>query len=56
VATLGSAAPFHAQIRETLLARILDGTYKSHERMPSKYSLFAAFSVRIFVPENYLEN
>ena len=40
-----SSTPLHAQIRELLRARILDGTYRSHERMPSEYALVAAFGV-----------
>ena len=40
-----SAAPLYTQIREMLRNRILDGTYKSHERMPSENELVASFGV-----------
>ncbi|RBB41385.1 GntR family transcriptional regulator [Burkholderia reimsis] len=40
-----SAAPLYVQIKDTLRARILDGTYAPHSRMPSEHELCAAFSV-----------
>jgi GntR family transcriptional regulator len=40
-----SATPLYTQIRETLRNRILDGTYTSHERMPSEHELVASFGV-----------
>ncbi|KML14314.1 MULTISPECIES: GntR family transcriptional regulator [Burkholderia] len=40
-----SAAPLYVQIKDTLRARILDGTYAPHSRMPSEHELCAAFGV-----------
>ena len=40
-----SSMPLYTQIRETLRNRILAGTYKSHECMPSENELVAAFGV-----------
>ncbi|MDN7888474.1 GntR family transcriptional regulator [Burkholderia cepacia] len=40
-----SAAPLYVQIKDTLRARILDGTYAPHGRMPSEHELCAAFGV-----------
>ncbi|HGO6123410.1 TPA: GntR family transcriptional regulator [Burkholderia cepacia] len=39
------AAPLYVQIKDTLRARILDGTYAPHSRMPSEHELCAAFGV-----------
>lgn len=40
-----SAAPLYVQVKDTLRARILDGTYAPHSRMPSEHELCAAFGV-----------
>ncbi|MCA8354784.1 GntR family transcriptional regulator [Burkholderia cepacia] len=40
-----SAAPLYVQIKDALRARILDGTYAPHSRMPSEHELCAAFGV-----------
>ena len=40
-----SPVPLYTQIREQLRKRILDGTYRSHEQMPSEHELVAAFGV-----------
>ncbi|TDA43886.1 GntR family transcriptional regulator [Burkholderia pyrrocinia] len=40
-----SAAPLYVQIKDTLRARILDGTYAPHRRMPSEHELCAMFDV-----------
>jgi len=40
-----SAAPLYVQIKDTLRARILDGTYAPHSRMPSEHELCATFDV-----------
>ncbi|CAM2197283.1 GntR family transcriptional regulator [Paraburkholderia kururiensis] len=37
--------PRYAQIKDILRARILDGTYAPHGRMPSEYELCASFGV-----------
>ena len=39
------ALPRHAQIRETLRRRILDGTYAPHSLMPSESQMITAFGV-----------
>jgi len=39
------AVPLYTQIREALRNQILDGTYTSHERMPSEHELVASFGV-----------
>lgn len=40
-----SATPLHAQIRETIRRRVLDGTYAPHSQMPSESQMMASFSV-----------
>ncbi|WP_175655554.1 GntR family transcriptional regulator [Burkholderia ambifaria] len=40
-----SAAPLYVQIKDTVRARILDGTYAPHSRMPSEHELCAMFDV-----------
>ncbi|KVH61864.1 GntR family transcriptional regulator [Burkholderia sp. MSMB1072] len=40
-----SAAPLYVQIKDSLRARILDGTYAPHSRMPSEHELCAMFDV-----------
>lgn len=40
-----SPIPFYAQIKETLRSRILDGTYKPHQQMPSESEMIEAFKV-----------
>ncbi|AOR66434.1 GntR family transcriptional regulator [Burkholderia stabilis] len=40
-----SAAPLYVQIKDMLRARILDGTYAPHSRMPSEHELCAMFDV-----------
>ncbi|MGR3905585.1 GntR family transcriptional regulator [Burkholderia sp. SR8] len=40
-----SAPPLYVQIKDTLRARILDGTYAPHSRMPSEHELCAMFDV-----------
>ncbi|WP_175923396.1 GntR family transcriptional regulator [Burkholderia latens] len=40
-----SAAPLYVQIKDTLRARILDGSYAPHSRMPSEHALCAMFDV-----------
>lgn len=40
-----AAVPLYTQIREALRNQILDGTFKSHERMPSEHELVAEFGV-----------
>jgi GntR family transcriptional regulator len=37
--------PLYARIKDTLRARILDGTYAPHSQMPSEYALCAMFDV-----------
>ncbi|WGS47767.1 GntR family transcriptional regulator (plasmid) [Burkholderia sp. JSH-S8] len=37
--------PLYAQIKDALRARILDGTYAPHSRMPSEYELCATYGV-----------
>ncbi|WP_322056338.1 GntR family transcriptional regulator [Paraburkholderia sp. J63] len=37
--------PLYAQIKDTLRARILDGTYAPHSQMPSEHALCAMFEV-----------
>jgi GntR family transcriptional regulator len=37
--------PRHAQIRETIRRRVLDGTYAPHSQMPSESQMMAAFDV-----------
>jgi GntR family transcriptional regulator len=40
-----SPVPLHAQIREILRRRILDGSYAPHSRMPSESQMISAFGV-----------
>jgi GntR family transcriptional regulator len=40
-----STMPFYVQIKEILRARILDGTYKPHQQMPSESEMMQAFKV-----------
>jgi GntR family transcriptional regulator len=40
-----SAVPMHAQIREIIRRRVLDGTYAPHSQMPSESQMMEAFSV-----------
>ncbi|KRB99954.1 GntR family transcriptional regulator [Hydrogenophaga sp. Root209] len=40
-----SPKPLYEQIKEILRARVLDGTYKPHEQMPSESEMMAAFNV-----------
>ena len=40
-----SAGPLYVQIKDILRARILDGTYAPHSRMPSEHELCAMFDV-----------
>jgi GntR family transcriptional regulator len=40
-----SPQPLYAQIKDTLRARILDGTYAPHSQMPSEHELCAMFDV-----------
>lgn len=40
-----SPQPLYVQIRHTLRARILDGTYAPHSQMPSEHELCAMFDV-----------
>ncbi|UEP47003.1 GntR family transcriptional regulator [Burkholderia ambifaria] len=40
-----SAGPLYVQIKDILRARILDGTYAPHSRMPSEHELCAMFGV-----------
>jgi GntR family transcriptional regulator len=42
---IASPMPFYAQIKEALRARILDGTYKPHQQMPSESEMIEAFKV-----------
>jgi GntR family transcriptional regulator len=54
-----SPTPLYEQIKEILRARVLDGTYKPHEQMPSESEMMTAFSVsRITVRQalNDLQN
>lgn len=54
-----SPVPLYAQIKDILRARVLDGTYKPHEQMPSESEMIAAFNVsRITVRQalNDLQN
>src|SRR5215471_2960378 len=44
-AVTSAPQPLHAQIRETLRSRILDGTYAPHSQMPSEHELCAMFGV-----------
>lgn len=37
--------PLYTRIREALRSQIIDGTYKSHDRMPSEHALVAHFGV-----------
>lgn len=40
-----SSVPMHAQIREIIRRRVLDGTYPPHSQMPSESQMMEAFSV-----------
>ncbi len=40
-----SSVPMHAQIREIIRRRVLDGTYPPHSQMPSESQMIEAFSV-----------
>ncbi|GGI54778.1 GntR family transcriptional regulator [Oxalicibacterium solurbis] len=40
-----SSLPLYIQIREALRAKILDGTYAAHERLPSEREMIDAFGV-----------
>jgi len=40
-----SSVPMHAQIREIVRRRVLDGTYAPHSQMPSESQMMAAFAV-----------
>lgn len=40
-----SSVPLHAQIREIVRRRVLDGTYAPHSQMPSESQMMEAFSV-----------
>lgn len=40
-----SPVPLYTQIKEILRGRILDGSYKPHDQMPSESELMAAFKV-----------
>lgn len=40
-----SPGPLYMQIKETLRIRILDGTYRMHEQMPSEAEMMKAFKV-----------
>jgi GntR family transcriptional regulator len=40
-----SSVPMHAQIREIIRRRVLDGTYSPHSQMPSESQMMEAFSV-----------
>ena len=40
-----SPVPLYTQIKEILRTRILDGTYKAHEQMPSESELTRSFEV-----------
>jgi len=40
-----STLPMHAQIRETIRHRVLDGSYAPHSQMPSESQMMAAFGV-----------
>jgi GntR family transcriptional regulator len=40
-----SPGPLYLQIKETLRTRILDGTYRMHEQMPSEAEMMKAFKV-----------
>ena len=45
VVALLSPVPMHAQIREILRRRILDGSYAPHSQMPSESQMMASFGV-----------
>src|SRR3977135_3776339 len=40
-----SPAPLYTQIKDTLRARVLDGTYKPHQQMPSESEMTEIFGV-----------
>ncbi|SFU74756.1 GntR family transcriptional regulator [Pseudoduganella namucuonensis] len=40
-----SVIPLYAQIKEALRAKIVDGTYAPHQRLPSESEMMAAFGV-----------
>jgi GntR family transcriptional regulator len=40
-----SSVPMHAQIREIIRRRVLDGSYAPHSQMPSESQMMEAFSV-----------
>jgi GntR family transcriptional regulator len=40
-----SPVPLYTQIKEILRSRVLDGSYKPHDQMPSESELMAAFGV-----------
>lgn len=42
---ISSSLPLYIQIREALRAKILDGTYAAHERLPSEREMIDAFGV-----------
>lgn len=45
IVNAASPMPFYAQIKEMLRARILDGTYKPHQQMPSESEMIETFKV-----------
>ncbi|MBA4264113.1 MAG: hypothetical protein C0453_03445, partial [Comamonadaceae bacterium] len=54
-----SPTPLYEQIKAILRSRVLDGTYKPHEQLPSESEMMSAFSVsRITVRQalNDLQN
>jgi GntR family transcriptional regulator len=56
---VSSPTPLYEQIKEILRARVLDGTYKPHEQLPSESEMMTAFNVsRITVRQalNDLQN
>ncbi len=40
-----TALALHAQVRETIRARILDGSYPAHSQVPSESQMMEAFGV-----------
>jgi len=48
--------PLHAQISASLRARIIDGTYGMHERIPSEHELMASFGVSRITVRKALDN
>lgn len=54
--SLDAPQPLHAQIRDVLRQRVLDGVYAPHERLPSESALMKAFGVSRITIRNALKD